>query len=241
MGNVLVNDAYLYGIADAIREKYGTEKKYLPSEMEDAVRGIESGDTSEFGESYWLENISKKTNLSRLFQDWTSERIPQIDISHATNTSEMFAYSNLAYIHPLDLASCTTAANMFNWSWKGTVESIEVNNTENIKNWGFFCYQSSKIKSIKTLDLSSATNVTSIIASCQNLETLLFVPNTIKISINLGSNLQLLSDESIQSIIDGLADLTGATAQTLTLHATVKAKLTEAQISQITSKNWTLA
>ena len=43
MGNVLVNDAYLYGIADALREKHDTEKKYLPSEMEDAVRGIQSG------------------------------------------------------------------------------------------------------------------------------------------------------------------------------------------------------
>lgn len=42
MGNVLVNDAYLYGIADALREKHNTEKKYLPSEMEDAVKAIDS-------------------------------------------------------------------------------------------------------------------------------------------------------------------------------------------------------
>ena len=51
----------------------------------------------------------------------------------------------------------------------------------------------------------------------------------------------LLSDASIQSIIDGLADLTGSTAQTLRLHADVGAKLTDAQKAAASAKNWTLA
>jgi hypothetical protein len=50
----------------------------------------------------------------------------------------------------------------------------------------------------------------------------------------------LLSDTSIQSIIDHLKDLTGATAQTLTFHATVGGKLTPEQKAAITAKNWTL-
>ena len=50
----------------------------------------------------------------------------------------------------------------------------------------------------------------------------------------------LLSDASVQSIIDCLKDLTGAAAQTLTLHATVGGKLTDAQKAAITAKNWTL-
>lgn len=50
-----------------------------------------------------------------------------------------------------------------------------------------------------------------------------------------------LSDSSIQNIIDSLADLTGTTAQTLTFHADVKAKLTQTQLDTITSKNWNLA
>ena len=40
MGNVLVNDTYLYNMADALREKYDTDKKYLPSEMAEAVRNL---------------------------------------------------------------------------------------------------------------------------------------------------------------------------------------------------------
>jgi hypothetical protein len=51
----------------------------------------------------------------------------------------------------------------------------------------------------------------------------------------------LLSNESVQSIIDHLKDLTGATAQTLTFHATVGGKLTQAQKDAISAKNWTLA
>ena len=43
MANVLVNDASLADIADAIREKNGTEETYKPAEMGDAVRAIESG------------------------------------------------------------------------------------------------------------------------------------------------------------------------------------------------------
>ena len=49
-----------------------------------------------------------------------------------------------------------------------------------------------------------------------------------------------LSVDSVQSVIDHLKDLTGQTAQTLTFHATVKGKLTDAQKSAITAKNWTL-
>ncbi len=62
------------------------------------------------------------------------------------------------------------------------------------------------------------------------------------ISKNIGfPNSPILSNASIQNIIDCLADLTGQTTQTLTLHATVGAKLTDTQKATITAKNWTLA
>jgi hypothetical protein len=50
----------------------------------------------------------------------------------------------------------------------------------------------------------------------------------------------LLTAEAVQSVIDHLKNLTGQTAQTLTFHATVGAKLTNAQKAAITAKNWTL-
>lgn len=50
----------------------------------------------------------------------------------------------------------------------------------------------------------------------------------------------LLSNDSVQSILDHLKDLTGEAAQTLTFHATVGGNMTDAQKAVITAKNWTL-
>lgn len=50
----------------------------------------------------------------------------------------------------------------------------------------------------------------------------------------------LLSTESVQSIIDALKDLTGATAQKVYFHSTVLAKITDEQFATITAKNWTM-
>lgn len=94
-----------------------------------------------------------------------------------------------------------------------------------------------------TLDMSRLTSVNGLVnifRNCYKLKEVRFAKETVKYNLTLAP-CSLLSDTSIQSIIAGLADLTGATAQTLTLHADVKAKLTDAQITAITSKNWTLA
>jgi len=93
------------------------------------------------------------------------------------------------------------------------------------------------------LDFSAVINVAymnSVFGYCEQLTDIAFKQGCLKYSISFPQS-PLLSDASIQSIIDGLADLIGQTAQTLTFHADVKAKLTEAQIATITSKNWTLA
>ena len=98
-----------------------------------------------------------------------------------------------------------------------------------------------KLKSVNgVIDCFASTNNNTCFYKCYLLEDVCFAENSIIKTISFG-NSPLLSAKSIQSIVDGLADLTGGTSQTLTLHADVKAKLTEEQISQITSKNWTLA
>lgn len=89
------------------------------------------------------------------------------------------------------------------------------------------------------LDLSSATSTSNTFGYNNALKEVRFVANSISLSIIFSACSQL-SDESIQSIIDGLADLTGNTAQTLTLHATVGGKLTDEQKATITAKNWEL-
>lgn len=91
------------------------------------------------------------------------------------------------------------------------------------------------------LDFSSVTNVNYMSAfnGVPKIVEFRVVSNSIKLNFNISKSPNLSTD-TIQSIIDGLADLTGGTAQTLTLHATVGAKLTETQKATITAKNWTL-
>ena len=97
--------------------------------------------------------------------------------------------------------------------------------------------QSLKVIDGTPIDLSYSTNNANIFTNTPKVEEIRFAPNTIKSSIGLQGS-SVLSDASIQSIIDGLAEV--PTAQTLTLHATVGAKLTDAQKATITAKNWTL-
>ena len=92
------------------------------------------------------------------------------------------------------------------------------------------------------LDFSSAKNADEIsymFNQCVALTNIRVVANSIKFNISF-SHSSKLSTDTIQSIIDGLADLTDGTAQTLTLHATVGGKLTDEQKATITAKNWTL-
>lgn len=106
------------------------------------------------------------------------------------------------------------------------------------------CRQLTEIKG--ELDLSLCTNVSNMFRDAGRetipLTEVRFKAGTIKLATNMSLNqADKLSDASIQSIIDGLADLTGSTAQTLMLHATVGAKLTDAQKAAASAKNWTLA
>lgn len=89
------------------------------------------------------------------------------------------------------------------------------------------------------LDLSSCTNVVDVFRDCTSIKEVRFKENTIKISIYIGATVKL-SAETIQSIIDGLADLTGQTTQTLDFHSNIVEKLTEAQWNIIIEKNWSV-
>ena len=87
---------------------------------------------------------------------------------------------------------------------------------------------------------SSTSYVSDMFFRCEALETVRFTAGSIKVPISFAHSYNL-TDATIQNIIDALADKTGGTAQTLTLHATVGAKLTDAQKSAASAKNWTIS
>ena len=174
------------------------------------------GDIAIGSRQWWLDTIKDKITFTDMFRGCASiTTIPQLDTSKGTTFNYMFGNcTSITTIPQLDTSQGTMFIGMF-----------------------IYC---SNLVTIPLLDVSNGTNFTAMFNYSTKITNIKFVECCIKYSISFQHS-PLLSDESIQSIIDGLADLTGGTTQTLTLHADVKAKLTEEQIAQITSKNWTLA
>lgn len=135
-----------------------------------------------------------------------------LDFSKATNMNYVCQYSKVKVLPDLDVSSMTRLSNIFRYA--NTLETI----------------------TIKGLNATQVFDATFSGATALTNLTLIGALGT---NFNI-ANSSKLSDTSIQNIIDCLADLTGSTSQTLTLHATVGAKLTDEQKATITSKNWTL-
>ena len=167
-----------------------------------------------------------KSDCSYLFNNASNLKsvklISDNKISEAVNATSMFSlgYANTATLEIIDLTEFERKFSKIN---------IIVQ------------YQRVLKTIIGAFDLSECTLTSNAFRECNALEDIEFVANTIPLSIEFKQS-PLLSDNSIQSIIDGLITITDGVARTLTLHATVKAKLTDEQIATITTtKGWTLA
>lgn len=167
-----------------------------------------------------------------------------LDLSNATNLYGAFQkiQLNCSKITVKISNKCVTFWGAFWGAGNDLLRTIEIiGDTSNVTNFSSTFRDRWLLECILgELDFSSATSCEGWFINTNRIKEIRFKPNTIKISIRF-SNLYDLTDESIQSIVGGLADLTGQESQTITFHADVKAKLTDEQITTITSKNWTLA
>lgn len=140
--------------------------------------------------------------------------------------------------YPIICGSGNTASNMFAYNENITDTKVDIDTSAVTALTNIFngCKQ---LRTIKKLIVGSLiTTTSSAFANCNTLENITLEG---EISINISFyHSSKLSDASIQSIINCLADLTGKTTQTLTLHATVGANLTDTQKAIVTAKNWTL-
>lgn len=196
------------------------------------------------GETINLLNYATFAN-GQIFRDATFPENTRLDIklnlvsSQNPSLGNQFSYSRNIERVKLDITNVETKSiNMGNAfaSCRSLKEVEFVGDTKCITNSGSIFYECILLETIHgVLNFSLGINM---VRRCERLKNITFAENIIVSSCSF-LECGLLSDESIQSIIDGLA--TVETSQTLTLHADVKAKLTETQIATITSKNWTLA
>ncbi len=185
-------------------------------------RGAEYLDTSLWSRSCSFINFNglKKLNVS----NW--------DTSNWTSIRQMF--QNCISLEYVDVS---------NW------------NTSKITGNGFqlafsSCYQLSMLD-VTNWDASGATTTEGMFSGCRSLQSLIgnrTVEDVLENNISALNGLKvglyilhtILDRASLRAVINGLADLTGQTAQTLTLGATLIAKLTDEDIAIATNKNWTI-
>ena len=192
-------------------------------------------------------NLPNATNVYQAFAYWNTEPIPIVEelTVNAPNINVNNNQSCMGQMFHYNYGVKKVVLNMpdevqYMYATFGNTPNLEevVLNfiTKNIiqYNTAFKCPKLKRI--IGVLDFSSATAVTNMFINCNSLEEVRFEPNTLSLSISLSSSSEL-TNESIQSIIDGLA--TVETAQTLTLNSAIV--LTDEQKATINAKGWTLA
>lgn len=178
-------------------------------------------------------NTSKVTYFENCLNSTSIEYInlDNWDMSAATNLVNFFANCNKLITAKIDtwnlknlvrlretFGSCTSLVEIDLSQW----EIPNVNETYRAFN------KCSKLQTIiggKSIDEVLVGNLTAM--------------KYLKVSTDFSST--ILDRASLRALINGLADLTGQTAQTLTLRATLISKLTEEDIAIATNKNWTIA
>ena len=188
-------------------------------------------------ENGWYKTSELLTYISNFFANSTLICPPKSNFIKGKNAGSFAQNAAFEYIdYYLDLKSSNTFYKAF-LRCKNLKTMVGINTSKGIdmREMFFDCVELETIQ--EPLNLSSATNCQYMFHNTPKLTNISFVEETIKVAIEFPS--AVLSAESIQSIIDGLA--TVETAKTLTLHANVKTKLTQTQLDTITGKNWNLA
>jgi hypothetical protein len=252
MPSIFIKDTEMRAIADAIREKNGTDNIYKPSEMPQAIKDIESGGRDDYYDILWdgAQQNGQRTNYDQWAHHgfFTADSFyPKYDIK-PTGVYQMFANSGLNIDLEqrlqecgvvLDFSNVTSGMSAFQNSRFTVLPVLDCSSMSAPHQWFIGCTQLHTIRKIIVTRKTTAFNNT--FTSCDALKEIRF-EGEIVANISFAQSSEL-SMESVDSIINCLVKYEGTgTPPTLTLHKTVKGNLTDAQIAIITNeKNWTLA
>ena len=223
----------------------GYEKGYADGN----AAGYEAGHTDGRTEGYQQGRAEDGTQYATqvIFENGSLFDKPEMELTVGDKTAFQFKGENTIVKH------LTINGNRPTVSWNSalrvtgdndtTMERLTLNiDLSKVTDFSYLLRGRRHLKVIdgQPIDFSSATSIgTYFVYVCNSLEEIRVVPGSIHVSLGFGTSAKL-SDASVQSIIDGLADLTGQTTQTLDLHVSNQQKLTNEQIATITQKNWSV-
>lgn len=186
----------------------------------------EGGDGDNYYDTFW-----------DAFQDYGNRTIYE-HAFHSPYNSTMWTDENYNPKYPFVCSGSNCVDCMFQYA---AITDTKVPIYVDGKGGSYMFVSCTKLKTIRLLYVTESTVFTSWFSGCSALENLTFARDSVIAGSLSFSNSPKLSTDSVQSVIDHLKDLTGKTAQTLTLHQTVKGALTDDQRAAIAAKNWELA
>lgn len=234
MAKLVVNSESLVSVAEAIRTKGGTSDALtFPQGFVDGINAIESSG----GGAEEIENLIDASGVLGGADGTVEEKVDQlIDTRFLFNNAGgiNFYRSNIEYV-TMDCSHFMFLYYCFNTC--RSLKEIHLSNTDKVEDWRHAFYNLPLLHTIETIDFSglkaSDKWTTYELPAVTKFRV---APNTIKVSI--GFNMPMLDSDSVDSIIDGLIDLTGKTALTLTFNANTV--VSDTQKERIRGKNWTL-
>lgn len=175
----------------------------------------------------WYTSFDSLFRNCRLLEDVD---VRNWDTSRVASMSMMFT-SDIR-LKTIDLSSFDTSLVTSFYLMFGNCDSLE----------------SVDIRGFSAASVTDAVGVSSVFTGCPSLRSLIGGSTSLNERVFDGLSISptfmlsaLLDRPSLRAIINGLADLTDATSQTLTIGATLRAKLEQEDIAIATGKNWVIA
>ena len=173
-----VLDGYFEDIADAIREKDGTQNTYTPAQMPTAIENIPSGSSYDWqslgfsGEPAFIQEAYdyaveiKQNNKSYFKGDKKLYIMPSINLQQNTSMYDSFNDTPLSAIALFDTSNIKT----FNRTFYGTpIKTIPLFNISNATQFQSTFQACANLTSIPALNTSNALNMYRMFHGCTSL------------------------------------------------------------------------
>ena len=212
-------------------EKVDKSMKLQESQIEKGLISLsvmENFASSQFANFTYLYYEKGGEIKSILFNDGNVDNpnVPNYTISGKPVSYRCYEYTSKVVFKDFDTSAVTNMSSMFRLCSNLTTLDLSNFNTSSVTNMSYMFYRCSSLTSIigtHTLEEVQAGTIKAL--------------RGLKVGISF-SDSPNFERASILALFYGLADLTGNTAQTVTLHATAKARLTAEDIKIATDKNW---
>ena len=207
------------------------------------VDGIEQGKQAEY-DRFWdtFQQNGKRTMYHYAFTRWADECYNPKHPVCPVHAGEMFAASEITDIYKngtviVDFSKTYAMSATFQNANK--LKALGIIDMRKVTSNTYYTFASNSLEKIEKIILTDNGQPKLYVQTFQSAYKLADITfeGTIFDTVSF-TNSPLLTAHSIQSIIDHLKDLTGATAQTVQFHSDVILRMTAEQADAITAKNW---